>query len=234
MLNPKKKLAKKEIKKDPLLSSYEKATGFYYSNKKNLTRMVLALLAFIAGIFWYADNRRQNNDHAMSELGKVFSIYDQASSNPSQYAVAINGQTEKGIVGLKAIVNKYGGSHGGEIARCYLANCYRMTGKFDEAISEYKSFSPPTTLLKASAQAGLGACYEAKKQYADAASAYDKAANVASNPLVTPDYMVAAARCYGLSGEKEKAVAMFKRIKVEYPNTAAARDADRYIGQFSV
>jgi TolA-binding protein len=233
MLNPKKKLAKKEIKQDPLLTSYERASGYYYSNQKLIMRVGIGILVLIAVAFWWADKRRTNNELAMTELGKVYRIYDQASTNPAEYTNAINGQTEKGIVGLKAIVDKYGGSDGGELARYYLANCYRMTGKYDDAISEFKSFSPPTTLLKSAAQAGLGACHEAKKEFGDAASEYEKAANTASSPSVSPDYMMAAARCYGQAGQKDKAVEMLKRIKIEYPNAAATRDADRYIGKFS-
>ena len=80
----------------------------------------------------------------------------------------------------------------------------------------------------------MGGCYEAKHEYAKAAARYEDAASTLANTLGTPDYLRAAGRCYGMAGEKDKAVSLFKRIKKEYPTSAAAREADRYISEFSV
>ena len=233
MLKPKKKIAKREIKEDTLLTAYANATTLYYDYKKYFWNGLTVLAVVIIGLVFYANNRRSNSEKAASEFGKVFSIYDAAANDPQQYKVAINGQPERGIMGLKGIVDNYGGSDAGELARFYLASAYYFTGQYDDALAHFDKFSGGTDQLKASALAGMAACYEVKREYGKASSYYEKAARQISDRISTPEYLSHAARCYGLSGEKEKAVTLFKKIKKEYPTSTAARDADRYIAQFS-
>ncbi len=234
MLKPKKRLAKKEIKEDTLLKAYARATAFYYENKKYVTYAVTGLVVIIAAVIIVINNRRANNEKATLELAKVFSIYDAGANDLQQYKVAINGQPERGVMGLKGIVANYGSSESGELARFYLANAYYNLGQYDDALQQYESFSGGTTFLKAAADFGIGGCHEARRDYARAASFYEKAAGISGAGSMTPEYLNAAARCFGLSGEKEKAVVIYKRIKKEFPTSSVARDADRFISQFSV
>ena len=98
----------------------------------------------------------------------------------------------------------------------------------------YDDYSSDNALLRASALAGVAACFEAKNEYAKAAPQFEKAAAILSTNANTPEYMSAAARCYGMGGDKAKAVSILKQLKKEYPTSTSARDADRYISQFSV
>ncbi len=234
MLKPNKKLTKKEIKQDKLLTAYANVTSWYELNKKYVSYGITALVVLIVATVIFVNNRRANNEKAATELGKVFTIYDNAANDPRQFKVAIDGQPERGIMGLKTIVDNYGSTEAGEHARYYLANAYMNIGQYDEAIRQFDSFSSGNKLLTSSAYAGLGRCYEAKGDFSKAASSYEKAAKSDVDPSVTPDYLNSAARCYGQSGDKEKAISLLKRLKKEYPQSNAARDADRYISQFSV
>ena len=206
---------------------------FYEQNKKNISYAVTAIIVIVIASWAYINNRQTNSEKAATELGKVFKIYDQAASDAKQYTIAINGQPDRGIMGLKSVVENYGGTDSGELARLYLANCYYTLGQYDEALSHYDKFSGGDNLLQASALAGVGGCYEAKKEYSKAATNYENAASKASNPSITPEYLNEAGRCYGLAGEKSKAVELFKRLKQEYPTSTFAREADRYIIQYS-
>jgi tetratricopeptide (TPR) repeat protein len=234
MLKPKRKITKKEIKQDALITTYGKVTSYYDQNKKYINYAFTALVVIVIGTIIYINNHRTNNVKAATELGKVFSIYDAAANDPRQYTTAVEGQPERGIMGLRAIVDNYGSTVSGELARFYLANAYLHLGKYDDALKQFGSFSSSSDLLTASALAGIGACCEAKSDYATAAKRYEKAANAISDPSVTPDYLNSAARCYGMSGEKERAIELLKRIKKEFPKSAVAREVDRYISQFSV
>lgn len=233
MLKAKKKLARKEIKQDTLVKLSSDATTYYYENKKYVNYAFMALLAVVALIYFYVKNRNDNNDKATSDLARVMSIYDAGTSDPAQFKIAIAGQPERGIKGLKEIVDSYGNSETGETARFYLANAYYYTSQYDLAMTQYDKYGGKIDILKAAAYAGMGGCYEVKREYAKAASAYEHAAGILANSGSTPDYLSLAARSYGMSGEKEKAVTLFKRIKKEFPTSAAARDVDRYIAQFS-
>ncbi|MBU1298862.1 MAG: tetratricopeptide repeat protein [Bacteroidetes bacterium] len=228
MLKPKKKLTKKEMKVDPLISTYTKFTNFYYNNKKYISYATTGLVVIIIAIIFYVNNIRKNNEIAAAELGKIFHFYDQGD-----YQSVINGQPEKGIKGLKSIVDEYGGSKSGNLARYYLANSYYMIGETDQALEEFNNVSLSDHLLQASAYAGIAACYERKGNNLEAAKYYYKAADEVSDQSQTPEYLNLAAKNYGTAGEKTKAVDIFKRIKNEYTNHPAAREVDRFIALYS-
>ncbi|MBI5475421.1 MAG: tetratricopeptide repeat protein [Ignavibacteriales bacterium] len=233
MLKPKRKLTKAEIKQDTLLTSYAKLTLFYENNKKYLNYGITALIAIIVIIVIYINNKNANDEKAATELGKVFQLYDAGSSDPTKYQIAIDGQPENGIIGLKAIVDNYGSTKSGEVARFYLAHAYLNLDKTDEALKYFESFSSSDDLLSASAVSGIAACYERKGELGKAASSYEKAAKIAADQNNTPEYLNAAAICYGKSGEKEKAISILKRIKKEFPKSQVSREVERYISQFS-
>ncbi len=235
MLKPKKKLTKRELKQDPILTSIGQAKTFYELNKKYISYATVALAVAILALFAYLNNRRQNDEKAATELGRVYKIYDAGVNDKAQYTIAINGVRERGIMGLKEIVDNYGSTSSGEMARLYLANAYYNLGQYDEAMKNYDKFSSSDNLLNASATAGIAGCYEARNDMADAARRYEEAASISgASASVTAEYVNDAARDYGLAGQKEKAVELFKRLKKEFPTSTYARDADRYITQFSI
>lgn len=233
MLTPKKKLSKREIKEDGLLTAYAQTEAYYYNNKKMINYVLLGLAAVVIAVVIFVNNRKAGNEKAQLEFAKVFAIYDQGSTDKAQYTAAINGKPEQGIIGLKAIVENYGSTEAGEVARFYLANACLATGQTDEALKHYEDFSGSDPLLKASAIAGAGACYEAKKEYPKAASQFEKAASVLATGPNAAEYLNSAARCYGMAGEKEKAVALLKQLKKDFPQSPYAREADRFISQYS-
>jgi tetratricopeptide (TPR) repeat protein len=234
MLKPKKRLSHKEMKQDPLMTSIGQARVFYDQNKKYISYATTGLIILVIAIVIYINNRRANSEKAATELGKIYKVYDNGAIDKTQYKVAIDGQPDRGIIGLKNIVDNYGSSQAGELSRFYLANAYYNLGQYDDALKQYGNFSSSDPLLSASAVAGLGACYEVKKDFARAASNYEKAVSLAGASDIAAEYLNNAARSYGLAGDKEKAVSLFKKLKKEFPTSTYARDADRYITQFSL
>jgi tetratricopeptide (TPR) repeat protein len=234
MLKPKKRVTKKEMKQDGLITAYAQVTSFYYDYKKYISYAITGIVVIVIAVFVYVNNRRANNEKAASEIGKVYAIYDAASTTPAQYKTAIEGMPERGIMGLKNIVANYGGTESGELARFYLANAYFGLRQYDEALKQFEDFSGGDKLLQGSALAGAAACYEAKGNYSKAASLYDKAASKSSSSIVSPDYLNSAAHCYALAGEKDQAVVLYKRLKKEYPTSSFAHEAERYITQYSL
>ncbi len=234
MLTPKKKLVKKEIKQDTLLSTYVKTTGFYYENKKyvNYALTGLVVLAVVAVIF--INNRRSNNEKAAVELSRVMSVVDSAPTDPAAQRAAIDGRPEQGILGLKAIVENYGGTDAGELARYYLAGAYYRLGEYENALASYRAFSPADRMLEAGAEAGSAACHEALKQYSEAAELYASAAGTDPEGVAAPEYLNSAARCYGAAGKPEEAVRLLKKLKDDYPKSALARESDRAITRYSL
>jgi tetratricopeptide (TPR) repeat protein len=229
MLRPSKKITRKELKEDKLVSTYSTVTSYYEQNKRTISIALLAAAIVIAAIVIYVRNRADANEKAHAALGAISGYIDNG-----QYQTAIDGVPGRNIQGLRAIVENFGNSPGGELARFQLASSLLALGKYDEALEHYKSFSPPNALLESGRRAGLGACYEARKEYEDAGSEFEKAAAADPKDPRVPEFLHNAARNYAAAGEKEKAVELWKRLKKSHPATPYGRDAERYIVQYSL
>jgi tetratricopeptide (TPR) repeat protein len=233
MLKPTKKISKKELKEDTLTTTYVKATAFYEANKKYVNYGVTALVVIVVAVIFWMNNRASNDEKAATQLGKVFPLFDSAAVDPRYYQVAVDGRPERGVMGLKAIVDNYGGTHSGELARFYLANAYFQMNKIDLAKEEFDDFGGDDAFLEASATAGLAACFEKEGDLEKAASLFEKAAGKLGEGALVPEYLNSAGRCYASAGEKDKALSLYKRLKKEFPTSNPGREADRYITQLA-
>ncbi|HUI63730.1 MAG TPA: tetratricopeptide repeat protein [Bacteroidota bacterium] len=229
MLRPKKKISKRELKQDTLVTSYIKVTSFYEAHKRNISITVTALALAILCVVIYFKNRADNNEKAIAALGGIFEVYD-----AGQYQTAVDGVPERNIKGLRSIVDDFGNSPTGDIARFYLADAYYHLGRYDEALKEFNDCSFSSELLSVSRLSGIGACLEAKGEYKSAAESFEKAATAYVQDTNAPENLNNAARDYGQAGEKDKAIELYKRLKKSYPTSSFAREADRYISQLSV
>jgi len=228
MLKAQKKISKRELKEDALITSMAKLTTFYEENKRNIGMIVGAVVVVVVGLLIYTKNKTENNEKATAELGKVYPYYDS-----NQFQTAIDGATERGIVGLKSIVENYGNTKAGNLARFYLANAYLQLNKYDEALRQFEDFDPPEQLLTISRFTGIAACYEAKGEYAKAAENYEKAALAYPKDVDAAANLSHAADNYALAGNKDRALELYKKLKKEYPTTQYGREADRSIARLS-
>lgn len=222
MLKAKKRITKRELKQDTLITTLVKAENFFVQYKQYVTYGAVGLIALIIVGFIYSNNRKADQEKATIELSKISQMYQM-----DQYETSIKGIPEKNVMGLQKIVDNYGSTPSGELAKVYLANCYYATGKFDVALKYFEDFGGTQTEIKAAALAGAASCYEAKKDYKRAAELFEKAGNKYSSVPSASLNLVNAARNYGLNGENERAKMILKKVKTEYPQSAEARDIDR-------
>jgi tetratricopeptide (TPR) repeat protein len=229
MLRPKKKISKKELKQDALITTYAQVTSFYENNKKNISIGITVFVVVVIAAVVYLKNRSENNEKAMTQLGSIHQFFDNG-----QYQIAIDGVPERNIAGLRSIVENYGDSNAGDIAKFYLASAYYQIGNYDEALKYFEDCSLSDELLAVSRLSGIGCCYEAKGMHRDAAAYFEKAATKNTKDINAAENLNNAARNYVLAGDKEKALDLYKRLKKNYSTTSFGRDADRYIVQLSV
>ena len=226
MLTKKKKLSRKEIKEDKLVSTYYKAYGFFEENKSRVLTFGAVLIGIIALIYFYVNNQNENNRLAGVQLARVMNIYDQGS-----YLEAIEGRVGTNIVGLKKIVEEYGNTENGELAKIYLANSYSFLGRNNEALEYYEDYSGSNETFKATALAGQAGFYAGKKDYEKAAELYLKASRVSNDNPLNPEYMLNAGINYLRSGNEDEAKELFDTIRKDYPTSTAFREVDRYLSQ---
>jgi len=223
MLTKKKKLSRREIKEDKLVSTYYKAYGYFEENKKRILTYAFVVVAVIAAVYFYIQQKKEGNEKAGLALSKVMSPYDNGS-----YLEAIEGR--QGVYdGLKKIVEEYGSSENGEIAKIYLGNSYSMLGKTDEALKYYEDYGGSNELFKATALAGEASCYAVKKDYKRAAELYNNASKVSDENILNPEYMLNAAINYINAGEKDEAKELLTKIKKDFAASPVNKDVDRYL-----
>jgi tetratricopeptide (TPR) repeat protein len=226
MLTKKKKLSRKEIKEDKLVSSYYKTLGYFEENRSRLLLYAGILAAIVLAVIFYINNQKEKNSTAGLQLSRVMSIYDSGS-----YLEAIEGRQGTDIIGLKKIVEEYGGTENGEIAKIYLANSYIFLGKPDDAVKYYEDYSGSNDIFKATALAGEGGYYASKNEYEKAADLYRQASLVSEENVLNPEYMLQAGINYLKAGDMERAKELFETIKKDYNTSSAFREVERYSAQ---
>jgi len=224
VLAKKKKLSKKEIKEDKLVTTFYEAKSFYEENQTAIFSVVAIVAVLIVGVFLYSSKVEENNQAASIELSKVMPTY-----NSGLYLQAIEGKPGTEEIGLRKIVDEYGGSEQGELARIYLANSYYFTEQYDKALEEYDDYSGSDNLLVAVALAGKASCYQAKGEMEKAAELYKKASNVSKYNPSNSDYLLNAGISYMKLKNFKAAKDLLSKVKKDYATSLAAREADKYL-----
>lgn len=224
MLTKKKKITRKEIKEDKLVTTYYQAIGFFNENKSKIYLYAGVIVGVVALVFFYLNYKHTNNLKASTALAKVMDLYENGA-----YQEAIDGRSGSNVMGLKSIVEEYGSTETGEIAKVYLANSYNMLGKTDEAFKYYDDYSGNNKLFKASALAGEASYYAAKQDYVKAASTFKEAAYTDKANPMNSEYLLKAGINYMNAGDNDAAAEIFETIKTDYKTSNAARETGKYL-----
>ncbi|MEG8945761.1 tetratricopeptide repeat protein [Rosettibacter firmus] len=226
MLEKKKKITKKEIKHDPLVTSYYRAYNFFLENQAKILIGLAVVALIIVSIIIYSNKRSSDNITAANLLSKVIPLY-----NNGMYHEAIYGQKAQNITGLKTIVENYGNTEQGEAAKIFLANSYLFLGKVDSAYQFFKDYDGSNLIFKAASLAGQAVYFETKKEYEKAVDAYKKAAKISKENPLNADYLLKAGIDLLKLNRKEEAKEVFEIIKKEYKSYPEAREVERYLIQ---
>ncbi len=229
MLKPRKRITKKELKQDKLVTAYFKVMDFLRNNRKLVSGLMTGLVIAVIVVVAYLNNVNSNNRKAATELSQVLTYFDGGA-----YQVAINGDPSHNVFGLKSIVENYGGSETGEAAKVYLADCYYYLGDYTDAMKYFKDYDGSDNFLKASADAGVAEVYEIWGDHQKAAEYYQRAASRDSKNFLAPQYLIGAARNYIKVGKKDRAVGLLARVQKDFPDSPYATNLDYYMAEAKV
>jgi tetratricopeptide (TPR) repeat protein len=206
-------MAKQQIAEPETLgAAMNKTELFFDNNGRKISYIFLALLILGGLIYGYRALVAQPRvEKAAAMLAEAQA---RLNGETPDFELALNGDAEG--VGFLDVVEQYGSTPSGNLAKHYAGICYLRNGDLENALVYLKKFSPVKGLTGAIVNAqnlGLqGDIAVAQEDYAKAASLFVKAAEVADNNLTTPLYLRKAAQAEQAAGNTEKAKAYCERI----------------------
>ncbi len=215
-------------------SGASKAEAWILKNQKSILVVIgVILIGVLAYMAYMRFVQEPNEIKAANELAYPKNYFDQAQSNTvatdSLYTLALQGADGK--YGFEGIVEKYGSTKAGNLAKYYAGISYQKMGDYKKAIEYLDGFSSDDLMLDAEAKANIGDAFANVDQVAEAFDYYEKAANDKPNNFTTPIYLNKAAEAAYKLGKYSKSVELFTRLKNEYPRSEFAQDIDGKINR---
>ena len=215
------KPTEQELRQQNIAEAVSKSELFFQKYGKIIYGCVAAVLLIALAILAY--NRfvlQPKKAEAQEEMFRAEQKFAQGD-----YELALNGDDNN--LGFEDIIAKYG-TKGGESVYLYAGACALQTGQFDKAVEYFKKYDGGDKILLSRAQAGIGDALVGLEDYKGALAAYEKAAATVDD-LFAAGYLLKAGIVAEEMGDKDKALALYKEIKDQYPQAPEAMDIDKYI-----
>src|SRR6478735_130622 len=112
-----------------------KTRNFWHHNQKPILAVLIVLVVLIGGWFAYQNYIvAPKEEEAQNTMWKAEQYFRQDSLN-----LALNG--DKFNHGFLYIINNYGSTKAGNLAKYYAGACYLRTGNFNKAVEYLKDFT---------------------------------------------------------------------------------------------
>jgi len=137
-----------------------------------------------------------------------------------------------GYDGFLDIIDNYGGTKTGNIAKYYAGISYLNLGRFEDAISYLNSYNESGNVTSITKYGALGDAYSELGDFGKALSSYNKATSKGVGVL-TPYYLHKLGILSYREGDNDQAAKAFNRLKSEFPSAPEAEDASKYLGMLN-
>lgn len=208
----------------------ERAKDFWARNSRAITIAGLAII-LLGGIYLgYKKFVKEPNETKASE--SLFKAEDYFRADSLQ--MALNGD---GInPGFLKIIDKYGSTKAGNLAKFYAGACYLQLGNAANAAKYLKDFDTDAKAVQSRSYKLLGDAYAEQGKNSDALSAYEKAAHhFEADEASSSEYLfIAAYFAQRVANDPKKAVELYQELKSKYPRTQKGFEADKYLAQLGV
>ena len=203
---------------------------FFEKNGRNMAYIFLGLLVLAALIFGYrALIVAPRATKAAERIAEAQYRFEE--QNPD-YQLALEGDANG--AGFLDVIEEYGSTPSGNLAKHYAGICYLKTGDLENAAKYLAKYSPvkgiPGALINAQNLGLQGDIAVEQQNYAKAVKFYEQAVKAADNNLTAPMYLRKAALAANAMGNKEQALGFAQRIQNEFPASAEAQNAEKLMG----
>ena len=208
----------------------DRAMDFWTRNSRTILIISAVVIVLCGGYLAYKYLIKQPQEEKAAEaIFKAEEYYRLDSLNAALNGDGIN-------AGFLKIIDKFGGTKAGNLAKFYAGNIYLKQGNFSKAASYLKDFDTDAKQVQARAYKLLGDAYAEQGKNADALESYKKAAHYfEDDDINSSEYLFLAAYFAErvLKNQKE-AIDLLKELKQKYPRTEKGFDADKYLAQLGV
>ena len=211
-----------------------KSEQWIEKNSKPLFAGLIIIAVIILGYLAYNKYVKEPNEiEAADELAYSKTFFDQAEASniaiDSLYNLALNGADGK--YGLLDIIDNYGSTNAGNLAKYMAGISYLKMNDYENAITHLGNFSTDDQILGALAIGNIGDAFADINQPEEALEYYEKAANFKSNDFTSPLYLLKAGNTAMDLKEYKKAETLFTKIKENFANSDEAKEIGMYINR---
>ena len=220
----------KQNEQEALGTAMNKTEMFFEKNGKSMIIALLALFVLAAAIFGYRQLISQPRERKAAEM--IAQAQYRFESTTPEYQLALEGDANG--PGFLDVIDQYGSTRAGNLAKHYAGICYLRLGDLDNAATYLAKYKPakgiPAEIVNAQNIGLQGDIAVEKGDYAAAIKLFEKAAKVSDNNLTAPMYLRKAALAANAMGNKEQALGFAQRIQNEFPASAEAQNAEKLMG----
>ncbi len=202
MLKPRKKITRKELKRDPLMEALYRLRQWWLEHRTRVSRYGGVGLVVVVLVFLVFRWRASQNEQAAAVVGIAFVEYGQG--NYSTVITLLNAHVDE-YSGLKSFGN----------GLYLLARSELFVGDTTGAEEHYRRYLDDygnDPLIKAGALTGLGIIAEGRGLHSDAAELFKKANRSAPTAALKQQYAIYAGRNYILSEQPAEALDILQPI----------------------
>lgn len=198
--------------------------------KRPITIGLAALVLVVGGWLAYKFLVKEPNEKKAAEA--MFKAEEYFRMDSLNLALKGDGQ----FAGFEKIINQYGGTKAGNLARFYAGTILLKQGNAKKAAEYLEDFNTDAKQVQARGYKLLADAYAEQGKNKEALSNYKKAsATFEADEASSAEYLFMAAYLADrVLNDKKEAVELYKELKKKFPQTQFGYEADRYLAQNGV
>jgi tetratricopeptide (TPR) repeat protein len=198
---------------------------FIEDNQKTLTYvlsgLIIVLLVVIGGNRFYL---KPLNEEAAGEM-----FYAERFFEIDSFDLALNGYGT--YPGFLNILDDYGLTKSGKVARYYAGVCFHQLGDHEEALRHLGKFKTDDLLVGAAKYSTMGDAYVELGELEKAATSYGSGISKYENNFSSPIMLKKLGIVFEELGNLDQALEAYQTIESLYPETPEGREVKKYIGR---
>lgn len=213
-----------------VVEAVSKTEQFFQKNGKKVIVALTVIVLLVVGGYLYKNLVVDSN--AEKAAAMIVDAQDRFAGENPDFALALNGD-ENGA-GFLEVVEQYGSTATGNIAKHYAGICYLRLGDLENAekyLSMYSAVNDLAAEVINAQNLGLrGDIAVEKGDYEAAVNLYGKAVKASDNLYTAPLYTYKQILVFAALGQKAEAEKAYQTLKANYPTASETNEAEKVIG----